>query len=157
MQAKLKESYFGRTASRFLRTPPYVTAEPVVTTTKVEPQKGDFVVMATDGLWEFLSNDEVVGLVGAWLDKHPNALVKASSPRSSSPTSSTSASWLQSWFGQGDASKLQLPIEASGAQGADDYAKQPIRKSQKDTSSRFVVRDANAATHLVRNALGGRA
>src|SRR5690242_6331455 len=66
--AELKKSYFARSPSSLLKTPPYVTAEPIVTTTKVEPEKGDFVVMATDGLWEMLTNEEVVGLVGQWLD-----------------------------------------------------------------------------------------
>src|SRR5262245_29943733 len=65
---ELKKSYFARTPSQLLKTPPYVTAEPIITTTKVEPEKGDFVVMATDGLWEMLTNEEVVGLVGQWLD-----------------------------------------------------------------------------------------
>jgi len=59
---------FVRSQSPALLTPPYVTAEPVVTTTKVEPEKGDFMVLATDGLWDMLSVDEVVGLVGKWVD-----------------------------------------------------------------------------------------
>ncbi|KAI7099086.1 hypothetical protein KC324_g21174, partial [Hortaea werneckii] len=67
-QEKMKNQYFGRSPSKYLKTPPYVTAEPVVTTTKVQPEKGDFVVMATDGLWEMLTNEEVVGLVGSWLE-----------------------------------------------------------------------------------------
>lgn len=54
-------------------TPPYVTAEPVVTHTELPSNLSDyqgksFLVLATDGLWDRLNNDEVVGLVGAWLE-----------------------------------------------------------------------------------------
>ncbi|KAJ5257201.1 hypothetical protein N7478_013305 [Penicillium angulare] len=101
VQDKIKGQFFGRTPSPLLKTPPYVTAEPVVTTTKIDPSKGDFVVMATDGLWEMLSNEEVVGL-------------------------------------------------ASDAQSANSNMISP------PAESRFVVEDKNAATHLVRNAMGGK-
>ncbi|KAK4213170.1 hypothetical protein QBC37DRAFT_464237 [Rhypophila decipiens] len=37
--------------------------------TKIHPEKGDFVVMACGGLWEMLSNEEVVALVAEWIDK----------------------------------------------------------------------------------------
>ncbi len=63
----LRESFYGRSPSPTLLTPPYATAEPIITTTKIEPENGDFVVMASDGLWESLTNDEVVGLVGKWI------------------------------------------------------------------------------------------
>ena len=54
-------------------TPPYVTVEPVVTHVDLPAELSEnsgrrFIVMATDGLWDRLNNDEVVGLVGAWLD-----------------------------------------------------------------------------------------
>lgn len=38
---KLRENFFGRSPSPLLKTPPYVTAEPVVTTTKIQPENGD--------------------------------------------------------------------------------------------------------------------
>ncbi|EOA85824.1 uncharacterized protein SETTUDRAFT_111300 [Exserohilum turcica Et28A] len=142
--AELKKSYFARTPSALLKTPPYVTAEPVITTTKVEPEKGDFVVMATDGLWEMLTNEEVVGLVGQWLDAQGNPGGQGSQTQS----------WLKSWW-----SSQQLPVEqAAGEKGEGQRA--PIRQQQWGTKTslneRFVVEDKNAATHLVRNALGGK-
>ena len=147
-QDKMRNSYFGRSPSKYLKTPPYVTAEPVVTTTKVDPTSGDFVVMASDGLWEMLTNEEVVGLVGQWLEK------QASNTKT---TGSTGNSWLQSWF------KTQktnaLPIEHHD-EGAAAGQRAPIRQQQwgvpAGQQERFVVEDKNAATHLVRNALGGR-
>lgn len=141
---ELKKSYFSRTPSSLLKTPPYVTAEPIITTTKVEPEKGDFVVMATDGLWEMLTNEEVVGLVGQWLDAEANASGK----------NAQAQSWLKSWF----STQKQLPVEQKvSADGTGQRA--PIRQQQwgiKSLNERFVVEDKNAATHLVRNALGGK-
>jgi pyruvate dehydrogenase phosphatase len=47
-------------------TPPYLTAEPVITTTKIE-RKGEFMILATDGLWDCMSNEQAVKLVEIWL------------------------------------------------------------------------------------------
>ncbi|KAF2021472.1 phophatase 2C family protein-like protein [Aaosphaeria arxii CBS 175.79] len=142
---ELKKSYFARSPSSLLKTPPYVTAEPVVTTTKMEPEKGDFVVMATDGLWEMLTNEEVVGLVGQWLDAQGGA----------NGQNAQSQSWLKSWF----SSQKTLPVEQKGGSGDTSGQRAPIRQQQWGTKTslneRFVTEDKNAATHLVRNALGG--
>ncbi|KAI0883361.1 protein serine/threonine phosphatase 2C [Annulohypoxylon maeteangense] len=47
---------------------PYLTAEPLVTTTKI-PEKGpSFVILATDGLWDMMTSEEAVGLVGKWVE-----------------------------------------------------------------------------------------
>ncbi|KAJ6007633.1 protein serine/threonine phosphatase 2C [Penicillium herquei] len=51
-----------------VRTPPYLTAEPVVTSTKVDPSNPCFLIMATDGLWDMLSSQQAVNLVGKWLE-----------------------------------------------------------------------------------------
>ncbi|PZC90856.1 PTC1, serine threonine protein phosphatase [Pyrenophora tritici-repentis] len=143
--AELKKSYFARTPSSLLKTPPYVTAEPVITTTKVEPEKGDFVVMATDGLWEMLTNEEVVGLVGQWLDAQGNPGSQGSQTHS----------WLTSWW----STQKQLPVEQKTGESGEGQ-RVPIRQQQWGTKTslneRFVVEDKNAATHLVRNALGGK-
>lgn len=50
-------------------TPPYLTAEPEVS--HQELTKDDkFVIIATDGLWERLSNEQVVEVVGKKFDQH---------------------------------------------------------------------------------------
>ena len=41
-----------------VRTPPYLTAAPVVTTTKISPDEPSFLIMATDGLWDMLSSQQ---------------------------------------------------------------------------------------------------
>ena len=143
-QDRIKSNFFGRTPSQLLKTPPYVTAEPIVTTTKMEPEKGDFVVLATDGLWECLTNEEVIGLVGQWLES-----------QASSPNSSTT--WLRSWFSNTGGA---LPVEKTGIpEMTKGGQRTPVRQVQwpiNGSDERFVVQDKNAATHLVRNALGGR-
>lgn len=52
-----------------VQTPPYLTAEPVVTSTKIgAAQKPSFLIMATDGLWDMLSSQQAVDLVGKWVE-----------------------------------------------------------------------------------------
>jgi pyruvate dehydrogenase phosphatase len=147
---KLKKSYFARPPRAMYRTPPYVTAEPVVTTTKISPEKGDFLVMATDGLWELLSNEEVVGLVGQWLEVHG-----ADAASSQQPTT-LSAAWVASWFAQ---NKKQLPVELPKSV-TNNGNKSPRRSGAVNpdviNADKFALQDKNVATHLVRNALGGR-
>ncbi|KAI2620823.1 protein phosphatase 2C [Xylaria nigripes] len=141
---RLRASFFGRQTSPHLKTPPYVTAEPVVTTTQINPEKGDFLVMATDGLWEMLSNEEVVGLVGKWIE----------SQAAEQSTSQIGAVWSKI-FG----SSQSLPVEARQHEGPEGQ-KRPVRQRQwgisLDEKERFVVKDKNVATHLIRNALGGK-
>jgi pyruvate dehydrogenase phosphatase len=58
-------------------TPPYLVAEPVITTTKIE-RNGEFMILATDGLWDCMSNEQAVKLVEMWLQakKDGNSKVK---------------------------------------------------------------------------------
>jgi pyruvate dehydrogenase phosphatase len=149
-QERIKRHFFGKTPHQFLQTPPYVTAEPVVTSTHIEPGKGDFVVLATDGLWEMLTNEEVIGLVGQWIEM-----------QNSATSVSPSKAWLTSWF---KSSSPPLPVEKGGNSSRSgfigDKSTAPIRQQQWNLDShneaRFVLEDKNAATHLIRNALGGK-
>lgn len=149
---RLRNSFFGRSQSPLMRTPPYVTAEPVVTTTKIEPEKGDFIVMATDGLWEMLTNEEAVGLVGKWIESQAKA-----ANGGGSGSSAMDSAWSKVF---GRKAGNPLPVEAAAEGSANKNGERtPIRLRQwgisPDDSDRFVVKDKNAATHLVRNALGG--
>ena len=171
VQRRLRSNFFTRNPHRSLQTPPYVTAEPVVTTTKIQPGNGDFVVMATDGLWEMLTNEEVVGLVGWWLDEEHSRNLSQS--KSSNGTSILSPGGGSSWLRRLLSKPLRdLPIEKSTPSSSSDEAdasgeskagqKRPIRQQQWDLDTkspdlnRFVCEDRNVATHLVRNALGGK-
>lgn len=61
-----KKRYFWKDLRPGYKSPPYLTAEPVVTTTRIEG--GEFVILASDGLWDHLSSGQAVKLVGMWLD-----------------------------------------------------------------------------------------
>ncbi|KAK0643837.1 phosphatase 2C-like domain-containing protein [Cercophora newfieldiana] len=50
------------------KTPPYLTAKPEVTTTVIEKGRPAFMIMASDGMWDTISSEEAVGLVGKWLE-----------------------------------------------------------------------------------------
>ncbi|KAL7626768.1 hypothetical protein AAE478_003542 [Parahypoxylon ruwenzoriense] len=47
---------------------PYLTAEPMVTTTNIPDSQPSFVILATDGLWDTMESAEAVDLVGRWID-----------------------------------------------------------------------------------------
>ena len=51
------------------RTPPYLTAEPEVTHQQLT-NHDKFVVIATDGLWDCLTNEQVVNIVGNMFNQH---------------------------------------------------------------------------------------
>lgn len=59
--------YFGSGVRPHYKTPPYMTAEPVITTTPV--QKGDFVILASDGFWDRVSNEDAVECVSRWINR----------------------------------------------------------------------------------------
>ncbi|KAI0920920.1 hypothetical protein AcW1_004943 [Taiwanofungus camphoratus] len=78
-----------RSASSLLKTPPYVISRPEVTHRKLSlPPFSDastkpkstmrFLVLATDGLWDELSSEEVVALVGGHLAGLKGAIPKSS-------------------------------------------------------------------------------
>lgn len=132
VQEEAQKRFFGRRPLEGSLTPPYLTAEPVVTTTKIQPEKGDFVIMASDGLWDNLSSAQAVDLVGQWLKTHDVTNV----PK-----------------------HLEYDRDAMRIH-REQERKEPDEKISYTTRSQsspahFVIKDSNAATHLVRNALGG--
>ena len=46
------------------KTPPYMTARPEVTSKQVQGE--DFVILASDGLWDVMSNEDAVACVSRW-------------------------------------------------------------------------------------------
>ncbi|KAG0012293.1 hypothetical protein BGZ80_000064, partial [Entomortierella chlamydospora] len=135
-----------------LKTPPYITAKPVVRHQKIRPEDR-FLVMATDGLWDKMTSDEVVQLVGDLLDgktghdemvldreeiqkykQRRRLAIQASSPPSNA---------LHSGMGEQQEEEELTPLNMA--------AKGPANQIRK-----FTYRDqANVSTHLIRNALGG--
>lgn len=114
-----------RNGYTWAQLPPYVTAEPVVTTTTIHPENHDFLVMALDGLYEFLTNEEIAGLVVLWMAKQK--LVPASTAKSDALTAVKDISGYED--------SLKLPIRSRGF------------------TSDITTVDDNVLTHLIRNAL----
>ncbi|KAG0148380.1 hypothetical protein CROQUDRAFT_90296 [Cronartium quercuum f. sp. fusiforme G11] len=121
-------------------TPPYVTARPEVTSTKIPTEsqttKPAFIVLATDGLWDRLETAEVVGLVGSWIDIG-----------SQSSTSSTQILSKEVVAGP-EQVKVIKPLDSVSAH-------EPNESENGNEQKQFVFEDGNVATHLIRNALGG--
>ena len=68
-QEKSMHKWYGPGATPFnYVTPPYLTAEPVITRHQLSPSDA-FLVLATDGLWERLDNNRVVELVGGHIEE----------------------------------------------------------------------------------------
>lgn len=130
IQERIYKQFFGRSLPKGLNSPPYVTAEPVITTTKINPENNDFLIMALDGLYEMLSNEEIVGLVVKWMEKE-----KMVRPAKS----------FWSYFGLADKGLPQVTDITN-----DRTSKPPFRRLKLQG---FLLEDRNVATHLIRNAL----
>lgn len=129
--------FYFRSPPKNSKTPPYVTAEPVVTSTKINPSKNDFVVIGSDGLYELLSNEEIVGLVVKWLEKNNR--------------SSSSSNW-NNLFNSNEVQKLPKIIDVSDPKYKESQ-RPPFRNNQKNDQHEFLLEDENVSTHLIRNAL----
>ncbi|KAF7314979.1 PPM-type phosphatase domain-containing protein [Mycena indigotica] len=130
IQTWMEKDLLGSKPRATLLTPPYFTAEPEVTTIDIQP--GDFMIMASDGLWDNLTSEDAVGLVGAWIDRWGIEALR------SFDMGSVAGHRLE---------RSELPVKIT-----DKQDKYPWWNAQK----RFINADSfNAASHLVRNALGG--
>ncbi|GAA5885080.1 hypothetical protein JCM6882_007220 [Rhodosporidiobolus microsporus] len=134
---------------RNYHTPPYVTATPEVVSVDLsadrpksrksigsflpvsspeEPSATRFIVLATDGLYDRLDNQEVVSLVGAHL-----CGVRAPQTRSS----------VLSYSSDPNAAKPSTTPHT------------PRQEPTRGEGECFTFEDSNLSTHLIRNALGG--
>lgn len=109
---------------------PYVTAEPLVTTTQIpDPKDGQpsFLILATDGLWDTMSSEQAVDLVGKWYDR------------------------------QQQQKKGQSAVTEEPEKQAKDFGPTILGWKQqcKYEDRKATFRDDNAAVHLMRNGLGG--
>jgi pyruvate dehydrogenase phosphatase len=133
-----------RAAPSLLKTPPYVTARPVVTHRPLDPTAAAsasssslskpvvrstprFLVLATDGLWDKLSSEDVVTLVAGHI---------------SGVRGSVSGPSLRS--------KVPISTGAAGVEGKD---KGLVRADA--SKAQWAFEDDNLSAHLIRNAFGG--
>ncbi|KAK6211470.1 protein phosphatase 2C [Colletotrichum tabaci] len=61
----IHQNFFGTSPRPKYATPPYMTAAPVVTTTKIRGP--DFAILASDGLWDHMSSENAVECVSQWI------------------------------------------------------------------------------------------
>ncbi len=134
MQELARDRFFGPQIREGLLTPPYLTAEPEITTTEIQPENGDFIIQASDGLWDELTNAQAVTLIGRWLQRYDPS--KGAAP----------------FISQDDiAAMARLPDpETEFSSG------QQVSYHDRVREEDWIVKDENAASHLARNALGGR-
>lgn len=85
-------SYFGYRMREPYKSPPYMTAEPEITTRQVGNQ--DFVIMASDGLWDVISNEDAVECVSRW--------VKAKKAGNPEAVTETKGGWKTGEDGNGE-------------------------------------------------------
>ncbi|KAJ3498440.1 hypothetical protein NLG97_g1121 [Lecanicillium saksenae] len=113
-------------------SPPYLTAEPAITSNVVSAL--DFAIMASDGLWEYISSENAVLCVAEWLKEKKQQHQHQQHPR-------------RLYEDLGDLSrsnKIELDFEND-------------LRTWKCQPENFVVEDMdNAAVHLLKNALGGK-
>ncbi|KAJ7684348.1 phosphatase 2C-like domain-containing protein [Mycena polygramma] len=129
VQSRLHGNYLGAAPDPKVKTPPYISAEPDVTTIRVLP--GDFLVLSSAWLGECLTDEEVVGLVGVW--KKTNV----KSGQATAPDAKPAAPVLPE----------DLPVDLK-EDNTQMYRRWNVQK-------RFIIEGDNAATHLAVNALGG--
>ncbi|KAL8709582.1 MAG: hypothetical protein Q9220_005674 [cf. Caloplaca sp. 1 TL-2023] len=131
LQTLARKRFFGRSLRPSLLTPPYMTAEPVITTTKINPENRDFVILASDGLWDRLSNEQAVTLVGRWLAKNDPEYI----PDQPANDDEDEGMWEKSGY-----------VKIKGRE---------YTKMNSSDEKNWVVVDDNVGAHLARNALGG--
>lgn len=123
-----------RSQPRNFMTPPYVTAKPEITTTKID-ENIKLMVIGSDGLFEFLTNEEIASLAIKWLEHN-----------------------------QGSIKDPKLPVVTDISDNVGDDSQRTAfryrenRNKNDSNSLGYLMEDSNIATHLIRNALsaGGR-
>lgn len=175
-----QHKFWGTAPRPGSKTPPYMTAEPEVTETQIvrcEPDdykssspattkgKSDFLILASDGLWDRISSDHAVECVQRYLEARARGKgsvtsdphLKANPPNFSSistlsaqnpfsPFRPTTGAMQQQQQSSGGGS-LEPGVTCDPEQGQDvDW---------KATPEYFAIEDENAAVCLARNAMGG--
>ena len=141
IQERIHQDYLGDPPNPNIKMYPYLTAEPEITTIEIKP--GDFLIMGSAGLWDSLTSEEAIGLVGLWLDKGMYQEAERHFMRAPAPT--------QIAFTAPSAQIIHprdLPVSL-GTKG------ETVMYRRWGAEKRFVCTDPNAAGHLTRNALGG--
>lgn len=169
IQEKVVRNFFGRRVPQDFHSPPYVTAKPAIVTHKIDPKAGDFLVLGTDGLYQMLTNEEIVGLVVQWLSvKRPDYFQQVTERMKQQGASKSLWGRLFGVNGRSEdaenadgglgtiikAEHSELAVRVKDVSANSEPQKRVIGR-KPGMMPRFTVEDENIATHLVRNALGG--
>ncbi|KAH7394532.1 phosphatase 2C-like domain-containing protein [Pyrenochaeta sp. MPI-SDFR-AT-0127] len=139
--------FWGTSPRPGSKTPPYLTAEPEVTETdiiRVDPNyktpgapRSDFMIMASDGLWDRISSEHAVECVAQYLDAKArgNGFVKEDPRLLANPPA----------FPPSFALDPGVTVDVENGEEV----------SWKATPEYFAIEDENAAVCLARNAMGG--
>ncbi|KAK3378906.1 phosphatase 2C-like domain-containing protein [Lasiosphaeria ovina] len=102
LQVDMKRRYFTDTLRanqpEIYKTPPYITAEPEITTTQLKPGQPAFMILGSDGLWDTMGNEQAVNLVVRWLDWKTKG--KPAAPASKASGNADWSGWKtpEEWF-----------------------------------------------------------
>ncbi|WFD26133.1 [pyruvate dehydrogenase (acetyl-transferring)]-phosphatase [Malassezia nana] len=171
-QKRIAEAFLPQSRMRMpprgLKTPPYVTAEPVVewrpipgsrdssvdgsslhdSSTGASTRELRFIIMASDGLWDLMSNEEAVSLVAGHLAGIRGTVRAADLQQMCFESSKQTGA---------QSNQMVVPAPTSTTPSPDpSVPHHPLLKSPNHIPA-FTFEDDNLSTHLVRNALGGAA
>jgi pyruvate dehydrogenase phosphatase len=139
----VQHKFWGTAPRPGSKTPPYMTAEPEITETEImradaKSGRSDFMIMASDGLWDRISSEHAVECVERWLE----AKQRGNGSVTNDPKLRANPPHFPNTF-----TTLENGIEVDPENGKEvDW---------KATPEFFAIEDDNAAVCLARNALGG--
>ncbi|KXJ94288.1 phosphatase 2C-like domain-containing protein [Microdochium bolleyi] len=89
LKQKLRDNFNGSSVPSGARYAdykdgPYLTAEPVITTTEISTSQPSFVIVASDGLWDKMTSQQAVDLVGRWIKWQAEGASKPLKPANAS-------------------------------------------------------------------------
>lgn len=169
LQGRLYDAFLpgGRKATRGpprgLETPPYVTASPEVQWRRLGESSTNpnrelrFIIMATDGLWDMMSNEEAVSLVAGHLAGIKGTILSSSlAEYTFEPADKQQANKSAAGAGA-PAQTSSVVVEPASPQAQKQLADSKAHPLSKGTESlrAFQFQDDNLSTHLIRNAFGG--
>ncbi|KAI5359267.1 putative PPM-type phosphatase domain, protein phosphatase 2C family [Septoria linicola] len=137
-----------------IKTPPYLTAEPEIMETKVrtDGEHPDFLIMASDGLWDQMSSEDAVTCVQMWLEKNKPAAFLEEQPEEEV------SSWKDLLKKQPPPGRAPTFTSAADLANDEDVYFDEVEgcTKWKVSPKHFVNEDENCGIHLVKNALGGK-
>jgi len=140
-----------------IKTPPYLTAEPEVMETRIQGgDHPDFLIMASDGLWDHISSEDAVTCVQMWLNTYePIDHIKQGQKPKRIFEHDVLENRYRPSLGPPSTVLNQSSPSRLAADSYDTYFDHEGVLRWKVSPEHFVVEDDHCGVHLVKNALGG--